>query len=39
MRIYPEVSGLSHTEINSSSNNNNKQSFRSNTKGYDSKTH
>jgi hypothetical protein len=32
--IYPEVSGLSHTEII-----NNKHSLRSNTKGYGGKTH
>jgi len=34
-RVYPKVSGLSHTEIN---NNNNKQSLRSNKKGYGCKT-
>jgi hypothetical protein len=35
-RVYPEVSGLSHNEIN---NNNNRQSLRSNTKAYGGKTH
>jgi hypothetical protein len=33
--VYPKVSGLSHNEIN----NNNKHWSRSNTKGYDGKTH
>jgi hypothetical protein len=33
-RVYPKVSGLSHNEIN-----NNKDSLRSNTKGYGGKTH
>jgi hypothetical protein len=35
-RVYPKVSGLSHNEINSSSN---KHSLRSNIKGYGGKTH
>jgi len=34
--VYLKVSGLSHNEIN---NNNNKNSVRSNTKGYGGKTH
>jgi hypothetical protein len=34
-RIYPNVSGLSHNEVN----NNSKHSLRSNTKGYGGKTH
>jgi hypothetical protein len=34
--VFPEVSGLSHNEIN---NNNNKHSLRSNTKAYGGKTH
>jgi hypothetical protein len=34
--VYPKVSGLSHKEINISSN---KRSLRSNTKGYGGKTH
>jgi hypothetical protein len=34
-RVYPKVSGLNHNEIN----NNNKHSFRSNTKGHGGKTH
>jgi len=34
--VYPKVSGLSHNEINNSSN---KHSLRSDTKGYDGKTH
>jgi hypothetical protein len=33
-RVYPKVSGLSHTEIN-----NNKHSLISNTKSYGGKTH
>jgi hypothetical protein len=35
-RVYPEVSGLRHNEIN---NNNNKHLLRSNTKDYGGKTH
>jgi hypothetical protein len=35
-RVYPKVSGLSHNEVK---NNNNKQSLRSNAKGYGGKTH
>jgi hypothetical protein len=34
MRVYPKVSGLSYNEIN-----NNKNSLRSNTKGYGDKPH
>jgi hypothetical protein len=37
-RVYPKVSGLSHTEINNN-NNSNKYSLRSNTKGYGGKPH
>jgi len=33
-RVYPEVSGLSHNEVN-----NNKHSLRSNTKGYGVRTY
>jgi hypothetical protein len=33
--VYPNVSGLSHNEIN----NNNKHSLRNKTKGYDGKSH
>jgi hypothetical protein len=36
-RVYPEVPGLSHNEINN--NNNNKHPLRSNIKGYGGKTH
>jgi hypothetical protein len=36
MRVYPKVSGLSHSEINK---NNDKHSLRSNTKVYGGKTH
>jgi hypothetical protein len=36
LRVYPKVSGMSHNEIYAY---NNKQSLRSNTKGYDCKTH
>jgi len=35
-RVNPNVSGLSHNEIN---NNKNEHSLRSNTKGYGGKTH
>jgi hypothetical protein len=38
-RVYPNVSGLSHNEINNNNNNNNRHSLRSNTKGYSGKTH
>jgi hypothetical protein len=34
--VYPEVSGLSHNEIN---NKNSRHSLRNNTKGYGGKTH
>jgi hypothetical protein len=36
MRVYPKVSGLSHNEIYAY---NNKQSLRSNIKGYGGNTH
>jgi hypothetical protein len=35
-REYPEVSGLSHNELNDKKKN--KHSLRSNTKGYDDKS-
>jgi len=35
-RVYPKVSGLSHNELHAYKN---KQSLRSNTKGYGGKTH
>jgi hypothetical protein len=39
MRVHPKVSGLSHNEITTNNNNNNNKLLRSNTKGYDGKTH